>query len=824
MNENIGEKTNNELPQKQNDQWDTLKNQPMSKTFQVAPGTTKEAEFKRLTGEDWPGKKYIAETSGADNFDGYDYPIETWTIRERTAEEQSGIVSREESTVERIATSASSEKRTPDEVEEQITASGIANHKNADESRLVGSQVTEATDKIITPEGAETTKQQELDSARQQELDSARQQELDSARQQELDSARQQELDSARQQELDLAKQKESELALIDELLAEQAKDDARLAEIDKEIAELDEMDFDKPLVAINADFSHDKNDLAYDLAERNLNDELSNVNGVKGYIKRLWKGTLFKKYYEQSYANDYMEGNRVVKIDGEEFNLDELMERRKDDAITRFVMSVTEDSKRFIHKRAGEEMLPADKEATEKVRAIIEKFATAQDMPATERKRMLSEELGRLRAEYKDNKREVDQSIFDNYELVAEQAFDRVRHGIAIKDVMDGFQVYNAKVRDGARTKAHRDAIDKISSSAIGQFLPVSAETLADAYSVATVFAQTGARAALRVTGGIFASGLISGLREQNRIAEDRARRTRDMAEGMSYEEENRNTNKRTAKYEANIGGTIYELKPANELIDNIEKAFDQEGEGRDEALLRAIAEARVRIDLSDLESKDLISYTSAEKRGDERLKLDIATIRAEKALSTPEKRQLKTLKVQIAKEIINEIDELDSEFNTMRAYMALKKASKTLLLGMTGIAFGPETARTGLGSPAGSIVEDNNTIKNDDVEEEPSSKDIEPESSSDVATEQEQFSKKMIDLIKTNEDLIGGEEGVKLLTDTTKYNNAFGERFGNYWDSLSIRERKRVIELINQINSSEESRELDWGSGARVWLTAHS
>ena len=816
MNENIGEKTNNELPQKQNDQWDTLKNQPMSKTFQVAPGTTKEAEFKRLTGEDWPGKKYIAETSGADNFDGYDYPIETWTIRERTAEEQSGIVSREESTVERTATSASSEKRTPDEVEEQITANGIANHKNADESRLVGSQVTEATDKIITPEGAETTKQQELDSARQQELDSARQQELDSARQQELDSAR--------QQELDLAKQKESELALIDELLAEQAKDDARLAEIDKEIAELDEMDFDKPLVAINADFSHDKNDLAYDLAERNLNDELSNVNGVKGYIKRLWKGTLFKKYYEQSYANDYMEGNRVVKIDGEEFNLDELMERRKDGAITRFVMSVTEDSKRFIHKRAGEEMLPADKEATEKVRAIIEKFATAQDMPAAERKRMLSKELGRLRAEYKDNKREVDQSIFDNYELVAEQAFDRVRHGIAIKDVMDGFQVYNAKVRDGARTKAHRDAIDKISSSAIGQFLPVSAETLADAYSVATVFAQTGARAALRVTGGIFASGLISGLREQNRIAEDRARRTRDMAEGMSYEEENRNTNKRTAKYEANIGGTIYELKPANELIDNIEKAFNQEGEGRDEALLRAIAEARVRIDLSDLESKDLISYTSAEKRGDERLKLDIATIRAEKALSTPEKRQLKTLKVQIAKEIINEIDELDSEFNTMRAYMALKKASKTLLLGMTGIAFGPETARTGLGSPAGSIVEDNNTIKNDDVEEEPSSKDIEPESSSDVATEQEQFSKKMIDLIKTNEDLIGGEEGVKLLTDTTKYNNAFGERFGNYWDSLSIRERKRVIELINQINSSEESRELDWGSGARVWLTAHS
>ena len=54
-------------------------------TFQVASGTSKEAEFKRLTGEDWPGEKYYAVTYGVD--EGYDEPIENWTIYERPAAE-----------------------------------------------------------------------------------------------------------------------------------------------------------------------------------------------------------------------------------------------------------------------------------------------------------------------------------------------------------------------------------------------------------------------------------------------------------------------------------------------------------------------------------------------------------------------------------------------------------------------------------------------------------------------------------------------------------------------------------------------------------------
>ena len=54
--------------------------------FQIASGVSKEAEFKRLTGEDWPGKNYYAETYGVD--EGYDEPIENWTIYKRNASGQ----------------------------------------------------------------------------------------------------------------------------------------------------------------------------------------------------------------------------------------------------------------------------------------------------------------------------------------------------------------------------------------------------------------------------------------------------------------------------------------------------------------------------------------------------------------------------------------------------------------------------------------------------------------------------------------------------------------------------------------------------------------
>ena len=50
-------------------------------TFQVGSGLSKEEEFKRLTGEEWPGQKYYAVPGDA--AENYDEPIENWLIYER---------------------------------------------------------------------------------------------------------------------------------------------------------------------------------------------------------------------------------------------------------------------------------------------------------------------------------------------------------------------------------------------------------------------------------------------------------------------------------------------------------------------------------------------------------------------------------------------------------------------------------------------------------------------------------------------------------------------------------------------------------------------
>ena len=94
-----------------------------------------------------------------------------------------------------------------------------------------------------------------------------------------------------------------------------------------------------------------------------------------------------------------------------------------------------------------------------------------------------------------------------------------------------------------------------------------------------------------------------------------------RDIANGMNYEGNGAEDPRgRTARYEKRIGDTLYATEKASDLTSNIEKALSTEGEGRSDAILRAIAEARVRIDFSDEERKDLIAYSSEDKRGDER------------------------------------------------------------------------------------------------------------------------------------------------------------------------------------------------------------
>ena len=58
-------------------------------TFQVGSGLSKEEEFKRLTGEEWPGQKYYAELNNVE--EDYEEPIENWVIYKRNTDDSNDV-------------------------------------------------------------------------------------------------------------------------------------------------------------------------------------------------------------------------------------------------------------------------------------------------------------------------------------------------------------------------------------------------------------------------------------------------------------------------------------------------------------------------------------------------------------------------------------------------------------------------------------------------------------------------------------------------------------------------------------------------------------
>lgn len=455
------------------------------------------------------------------------------------------------------------------------------------------------------------------------------------------------------------------------------------------------------PLTAIDIDWTHDAEEISHDLAEQALNAEVADAKGVKGIVKRIWKGTLFKKYYEQKYTKEFANGKRTTDEGETAFDI---LKKQMPETMERFVLGAVE-SDEYIHrnigKNDGEKLEKVDEATNEKLKGIIADYARrrpAAGEKVSDLNREFTNEIGRILAEQSDgtvsnnNYLKVAEEAARRYQEISVNAKTKAEHDAAIAQVMLGFQAYNGEVRSNVRTEAHRDNIDKITnaieSSKIGRFIP--AEIVAGAVGIAASFTQTGVRAVAGAGAGIIASSVISGLKERNRITEDRCRMMRDIANGMDY-----GNDEKTAKYEKRMGGTLYDMQKAGDLTAKINQALDPESGASSQDILRAIAEARVRIDFSDSEQKDLISYSSANNRGKERLDLDIAVIRAEKSLSDEDKKALEGMKAEIRKQIVDGYDdesgehhagvaEQDKDFKKFRAIKAMQKSGKTLGLGI--------------------------------------------------------------------------------------------------------------------------------------------
>ena len=585
----------------------------------------------------------------------------------------------------------------------RLTPEEIADQEEADSIAKVQETETELAKELETEQGkeAETAQAQEAEIAQAEAVEEAQAEENEEAQTEAVEEAQ------AEEQEEGLSKEEiESMQKELDDISAklEETEQAQEIESMQKELAEIDEKLEElgsTPLAAISADWTHDKRELAHDLAEQALNAETAKGN----IIKKLWKGTLFKKYYEQKYIREFMDGARK---DEQGRSVNDLIKEQNEDVMARFVLGATEDM-RYIHEKIGkknkdgsydgEKLIPADEQTNQEIREAIEDYARRRprygekvseldDEFKDEINRILHCAIddGRMQAGTKTNNYlDVAREAARRYELVAENAKNKAEQDIAMAQVMYGFQVYNADVRNNVRTEAHRDAIDKIvnklESSSLGRFIP--AEVLAGAAGIAAGLTQTGARAIGGAGLGIAVSSITAGLKERNRITEDRARMMRDAASGLEYDG--------NTKYEARVGGTLYDMKSAADLTAAIENAMNSEGEDKFEKLMQAIAEARVRIDFSDSEQKDLISFSSAKDRGKERLALDIAVIRAEKAVADEDKEFLAMLKKQVRNEITENVNEQDEDFKKFRAYSAMKKAGKSLALG-AAVFFGSQ------------------------------------------------------------------------------------------------------------------------------------
>jgi len=296
-------------------------------------------------------------------------------------------------------------------------------------------------------------------------------------------------------------KVKDEKLAkVVEEYLADQK----RLEELKKQKAELDKIERQNVLVAVGVDWTKSEDKLAKKLAREDLKEELEDAS----IIKKIWKGKLFREYYEEKYINEYLDGDRTDK-NGR--SLYDIIEHQKDELLDKVAYDVTEDVREYNREELDKNITPMDKETNEKIKSTIEDYARFMHDVKELRPEMLedpdfvkevderfdkymfrilenAEDEGKVDGFIQSNNYlDVAKEAAKRYEDALKSAKDKVEQDAAMAKVMVGFQAYNYKTRLNF-SEEHTNALDKILShlgpEKIGKV--VSFETFSNAVDAA--------------------------------------------------------------------------------------------------------------------------------------------------------------------------------------------------------------------------------------------------------------------------------------------------------------------------------------------------
>ncbi len=352
----------------------------------------------------------------------------------------------------------------------------------------------------------------------------------------------------------------------------------------------------------------------AYIDAKRKLDKELTpkpedlNAKGklklgarVRGAVARLWKGKIFRDYYEfkyqrelkEQYSKDFAHTLGANSGDGSASSAE------TEQAL---IWRMTQDSD-FFTDTVGEkrEQLSPDSEAYQAMRRAVETFVENGNEEA------FIEETRRINNDLMGNE---GMPVLDNYLTSAIYIKGQVDHGRALNDVVRGFKMYRGTSAEGVNSGHHERAIDKLVAKferkkADSKLSWIPPEVVAGAAGLAGW--ATGAIMRNRVAqaasfgGSAIVAGILAGVRENEQVKIDRADLARRIAEGGKIDENN--------KYEVGLAETLPEMRTAESYMEAMDQAITS---GDADQMRQVLADLVVAREVGRNEGIDLIDYYS--------------------------------------------------------------------------------------------------------------------------------------------------------------------------------------------------------------------
>ena len=320
----------------------------------------------------------------------------------------------------------------------------------------------------------------------------------------------------------------------------------------------------------------------------------------VRGAVARLWKGKIFRDYYEfkyqrelkEQYSKDFAHTLGANSGDGSASSAE------TEQAL---IWRMTRDSD-FFTDTVGEEreQLSPDSEAYKAMRRAVETFVENGNEEA------FIEETRRINNDLMGNE---GMPILDNYLTSAIYIKGQVDHGRALNDVMRGFKMYQGTSAEGVNSGHHERAIDKLVAKferkKTGWTLSIKPEVVAGVAGLASwiggAVARNRAVQAVSFGGSAVVAGVLAGVKENEQVKIDRADLARRIAEGGKVDEDN--------KYEMELAETLPVMQTAESYMEAMDRAI---ASGDANQMRQVLADLVVAREVGRNEGVDLIDYYS--------------------------------------------------------------------------------------------------------------------------------------------------------------------------------------------------------------------